>query len=31
MTKSRPDRFSPEVLERVVRLVLEQAKEHPSQ
>lgn len=31
MTKSSQQRFSPEVRERAVRLVLEQAKEHPSQ
>ncbi len=31
MTKSSTHRFSPEVRERAVRLVLEQAKEHPSQ
>jgi len=31
MTSSRPYRFSPEVRERAVRMVLEQAKEYPSQ
>ncbi len=31
MAKSTQQRFSPEVRERAVRLVREQAKEHPSQ
>ncbi len=31
MTKSSTHRFSPEVRERAVLLVLEHAKEHPSQ
>lgn len=31
MTKPSRQRFSPEVRERAIRLVLEQAKEHPSQ